>query len=250
MGIYSIYFSPTKGTKKVADLFVHDYGTAEEIDLCKPMAEKRTFFREDVCFFAVPSYGGRVPQTAVERMKNFKGNGAKAVLIVVYGNRHYDDTILELHDVLREKGFCCTAAVAAIAEHSIMRQFAAGRPDQEDREQLMVFAQEIRKKLETPIETEVLVPGKRPYKEYKGVSLQPETTGPCNDCGICVRACPVCAISTGKPGGTDREECISCMRCIQICPSHARNLDETILNSVAEKMSPLFRERKKNELFL
>ncbi len=250
MSIYSIYFSPTQGTKKVTDLLVSEYGELEEIDLCRPIAEKRTFLKEDVCFFGVPSYGGRVPQTAIERMRSFRGNGAKAILVVVYGNRDYDDTILELYDVLKEKGFYCAAAVAAIAEHSIMRQFATGRPDKEDREQLAFFAQEIRKKLKSSVESEITVPGKRPYKEYKGSLLQPETNGPCNDCGICVRACPVCAISSGKPGGTDREECISCMRCIQICPSHARNLDETLLSSVAEKMFPLFQERKKNELFL
>ncbi len=84
---------------------------------------------EDICLVAVPSYGGRVPGLAVSRLRQIKGNSARAVLIAVYGNRAYEDTLVELRDVLEEAGFSCVAAVAAVAEHSIMRQFAAGRPD-------------------------------------------------------------------------------------------------------------------------
>ena len=47
---------------------------------------------------AVPSYGGRVPQVAVDRISEIKGNGAKAVLLCVYGNRAYEDTLTELED--------------------------------------------------------------------------------------------------------------------------------------------------------
>ena len=67
---------------------------------------------------AVPSYGGRVPEIAVSRLKQMKGNGARAVLLVVYGNREYEDTLLELSDVMEAAGFSPVAAVAAVAEHS------------------------------------------------------------------------------------------------------------------------------------
>ena len=78
-----------------------------------------------------------------------KGDGAKAVLIVTYGNRDYDDTFAELQDVLEEAGFVCIAGVAAIAEHSIMRQFAAGRPNEQDEKELAEFAFRIRTAMES-----------------------------------------------------------------------------------------------------
>lgn len=211
---------------------------------------KEKFSKEDVCFVGVPSYGGRVPEIAVERMVNFDGNGAKAIPVIVYGNRAYEDTLIELFDVLKEKGFFCTAAVSAVAEHSIMRQFASGRPDKEDLEELAGFRKKISEKMECSTEKEISVPGNRPYKELKVVPMVPETTGICNDCGLCVKSCPVCAISSGRPGETDVESCISCMRCIQICPNHARSLNPEILLALSEKMAPLFKERKKNEIFL
>ncbi len=65
----------------------------------------------------------------MDRINKIKGNGAKAVAVVVYGNRDYDDTLLELKNVLEENGFVVGAMVAAIAEHSIARNLAAGRPD-------------------------------------------------------------------------------------------------------------------------
>ena len=131
-----------------------------------------------------------------------------------------------------------------------MRQFASGRPDEEDLKELSGFRKKIREKLENRTEEEISVPGNRPYKEFKVVPMVPETTGICNDCGLCVKSCPVCAISSGRPGETDVESCISCMRCIQICPSHARSLNPEMLSALSEKMAPLFKERKKNELFL
>lgn len=46
---------------------------------------------KDVCMISVPSYGGRFPAVAVSRLQQMRGNGASAVLIVVYGNRDYDE---------------------------------------------------------------------------------------------------------------------------------------------------------------
>ena len=68
---------------------------------------------------AVPSYGGRVPGTAAGRLGAIRGNGARAVLVCVYGNRAYEDTLVELQDIAKQAGFRVTAAVAAVAEHSI-----------------------------------------------------------------------------------------------------------------------------------
>lgn len=254
MSIYSIYFSPTQGTKKITNLLADEWKDYQEIDLCEDTSklekEKKIFSEQDVCFFGVPSYGGRVPAVAVERIQNFIGNHAKAILVVAYGNRHYDDTLLELYHILKERDFQCVGAVTAIAEHSIMRQFGAGRPDEEDREQLKQFAKQIKIRVENPVDKEMELCGNIPYKEYHGVPLKPQTKEICNQCSVCANLCPVGAISLKEPNKTDKEKCISCMRCIQICPKHARELDQVMLNGVIEKMKNLFKERKKNELFL
>lgn len=77
---------------------------------------------------AMPSFGGRAPAIAIERLRKIKGNGAKCTLISVYGNRDYEDTLVEMEDAAKECGFQIVAAIAAVAEHSIMPQYASSRP--------------------------------------------------------------------------------------------------------------------------
>ena len=123
MSIYTITFSPTGGTKRAADRLAAALGPCvQEIDLTVPGTDysQFSFCAGDICVVAVPSYGGRVPAAAVSRLAAMEANGAKAVLMAVYGNRAYEDTLLELKETLTQAGFCCAAAVAAIAEHSVM----------------------------------------------------------------------------------------------------------------------------------
>ena len=150
MRICEIIFSPTGGTKKAADML--SQGLSDEI-LTVDLTNSQTDFKqiplapEDTAVIAVPSYGGRVPAPARDRILKLKGNHAKAVLLCVYGNRAYDDTLAELSDLAEQSEFRVVAAVAAVAEHSIARRYAAGRPDAKDQETLRNFAQQIRKKL-------------------------------------------------------------------------------------------------------
>ena len=137
MKLYEIYFSPTGGTKKVSDLICDEWNFEKaEIDLIKRELPAADFNEDDICLIAVPSFGGRVPEPVLRHLSEMRGNRAAAVLTVVYGNRHYDDTLLELKECAQQAGFRCVAAIAAVAEHSIMHQFAAGRPDVKDQEQL------------------------------------------------------------------------------------------------------------------
>ena len=145
------YFSPTGGTKKVADILVKGLGVEfREVDLCREI-EAMELADEDVCLVSVPSYAGRVPGIAIERIKKMTANGAKAILNCVYGNREWEDTLTELQDALEACGFVCVAAVAAVAEHSILRQFAAGRPDGDDAKELTEFAGKIGEKLKAGV---------------------------------------------------------------------------------------------------
>ena len=251
MAYYNVYFSPTGGTKKVADVVTK--GIANDfvnIDLCKDI-EKISLNKSDVCIISVPSFGGRVPAVAVERIKKVSANGAKAVLVCVYGNRAWEDTLTELQDVLESVGFVCVSAICAVAEHSIFRQYATGRPDADDVTELKQFAQQIKQKLDSGVFDKLVLEGSHgSYKVYGGSSFKPVANDDCILCGVCANECPVGAISADNLKGNDNQKCISCMRCVSVCPVKARDFDSAMINAVAQKWGQAFDDRKKNYLFL
>lgn len=253
MKIYEIIFSPTGGTKKVADIISAGVGADS---ICIDLTDKDfdfasvSFGEEDVCIAALPSYGGRIPHIAGERLKQMKGNRARVISVTVYGNRAYDDTMLELQDVLSEAGFCPVAAIAAVAEHSIMHQFAAGRPDAEDRKELTGFADRIRRGIQAGnLRNVPVVPGNRPYRTYGGVPMKPRSGRSCTKCGVCAAKCPVGAIPADMPMSTDHDRCITCMRCIKVCPQKNRSVSKVLVAAGAQKLKKACKDRKKNELF-
>ena len=251
MRFYNIFFSPTGGTEKVADIVAK--GTkldAEEIDLIKEPDKlmKVNFEKEDLCLVAVPSYGGRIPSVVTDMFRNVRVNGTKAILVAVFGNRAIDDTLLELQDVLEASGFVCIAGMEAVAEHSLMHQFGTGRPDQQDERELLEFAAKILQNSET--QRTPAFPGNRPYREYNGVPLKPVANGKCTSCGLCAKECPADAISLDNPKLTDKDKCISCMHCVAICPKKARNCSKFISMIAGEKMKKVCSGRKENKLYL
>lgn len=251
MSTYNVFFSPTGGTKKVADVVCSGIGeNCINVDLSKKV-DKFVLKQNDVCVVSVPSFGGRVPALATENLKNITANGAKAVLVCVYGNRAWEDTLSELQDVAESVGFVVVGGVAAVAEHSIFRQFATGRPDKQDVAELEQFAQQIKQKLDSGVFEKLVLEGSHgSYKPYGGSSFKPTANDECIECGVCATECPVCAIPNDNPKETDVQKCISCMRCISICPVKARGLDKDTINAVAQKMAPAFEGRKKNYLFI
>lgn len=251
MANYNICFSPTGGTEKVADILAKAlHSDWRHIDLCVHV-EPTTLEKEDLCLVSVPSYGGRVPGIALERLAAVTANGAKAVLVCVYGNRAWEDTLTELQDTLERCGFACVAAVAAVAEHSVFRQYAAGRPDVDDAAELAAFAEKIRGKFQAGEFSPLHLEGNHgDYKFYGGVPFKPEGDKKCVRCGLCAASCPVGAIPTEEPNKTDKDKCISCMRCVGLCQQHARDFNALMMKGAGAAMAPKLGGHKANYLFV
>jgi hypothetical protein len=117
-----IYFSPTQTTRKIIEGISQglQFANLEHVNLTLPAAETQKFpvFSDDLALIGSPVYSGRLPAVAISRFRKLKGNGAPAVIVVVYGNRAYEDALLELRDVALEAGFKPIAAGAFIGEHS------------------------------------------------------------------------------------------------------------------------------------
>ena len=252
MKLFEITFSPTGSTAKVADILAKAIGgEVQKVDLTAPDFDgaKVSVSAEDVCIIAVPSYGGLVPATASARLSAIQGSGAKAVLVAVYGNREFEDTLVELQDAAEAAGFKPFAAVAAIAEHSIVRKFAADRPDAEDEAELTAFGRKFAAAVNES-NAPLVLPGNRPYKESKGSAAKPVADESCIQCGLCAEQCPVRAIPADHPEQTDLAACISCMRCANICPVEARHIAPEVAAFVDQFLTKVASERKGNQLFL
>ena len=248
MNIVEIIFSPTGGTEKVAHIIGRHWGeSTAKIDLSNPKIDftKCAISKEDQVLIAMPSFGGRAPAVAIERLKKIAGHGAKCTLVCVYGNRAYEDTLAEMEDAAKESGFRVVAAVAAVAEHSIMPQYAAGRPDASDKKQLEQFAEQIAGKTEAVVS----IPGNRPYKKAGGAGLVPKAGQSCTKCGLCAASCPVQAIDPAN-FTADAKKCISCMRCVKQCPEKARSVNGAIVSIAAMAIKKACSVRKENELYM
>ncbi len=252
MKVYQICFSPTGGVQKAAAQLCRALGDpVEPVDLTDRGLDfgSLRFDPDALAVLAVPSYGGRVPALAAERVRALRAGGTRAVLLCVYGNRAFEDTLVELEDLAREAGFRPIAGAAAIAEHSIARQFAAGRPDAQDLAGLQQAAQQILAKLDAGDDTPPALPGNRPYKKAGG-GMAPQAGEGCVRCGLCAARCPAGAIPAEDPSRTDAARCIGCMRCVGVCPQHARALAPEMLSRVGEMLAKVCAVRREGELFL
>lgn len=248
-----IYFSPTGGTQRVVRTLGKCWETKpQEIDLSDTKKDFGTYHLsgDTFCIIGVPSFGGRVPAAALERITKIRADRSPALITAAYGNRDYEDTLLELKECAEKAGFCVTAAVAAVTEHSIVREYGTGRPDKNDRRQLAEFGKTVRERiLKSDSLTEAGVKGSSPYRKYSGVPLKPKAGKGCTQCGLCARKCPVSAIPVDNCRKTDRETCISCMRCVQICPQKVRSVNGVMQKIARWKLKKVCRVRKQNELY-
>ncbi|MEG0072512.1 MAG: 4Fe-4S binding protein [Raoultibacter sp.] len=253
MKVNRIYFSPTNSTKKVLELISGEWdGEIEDIDISNPHKDYSAycFAENELCLIGVPSFGGRVPAIALERLVSMKASATPTVLVATFGNRAYDDTLLELKDALSSRGFHIVAAIAAATEHSLMHQYGTGRPNADDQKELKTWARRIKDVLAQGANLpEIEVKGTRPYVTYTGLPLNPSAHNRCTQCGVCAAQCPTEAIPSANPKITDKDRCITCMRCVALCPEGARKINPVVLFVAGIKMKKACVEQKPNELF-
>lgn len=245
---YSVFFSPTGKTEKVVKHIGENFYNTENIDLSKPDLSNYAMSADDFCVVGVPSFGGRVPETAAARLQKITGKYTPAFLVVTYGGRAYEDTLKELKDILEKQGLICIGAATMVAEHSIIHQIEAGRPNNEDYTELDQFVPKIKERLQGEISS-IEVPGNTPYKQYNPLPMEISASENCIKCGFCARNCPVGAIPLENPQLTDDEKCISCMRCVTLCPLNARNGNSKKLDMISEKLKKVCQPNKQNEFF-
>lgn len=223
--LHALYFSPSGTTEKTARLIAGSIGMPVEChDITLTAPEALELADDDAVLFAAPVYAGRIPPMAAERLAALKGAGQKAVVVAVYGNRDYDDALLELCDIALGCGFDVVGAGAFIAQHCIFPKVAAGRPDSDDELRIAEFGQLAAEALSCGTSLNLArVKGNRPYKPMGAVPLHPGVDkGRCNGCGRCASQCPAGAIDRTSPQVTDAKRCISCCRCMAVCPNGAR----------------------------
>ena len=245
--LYNLFFSPTGGSKKVASIISDELDKNHiDVDLLLPQ-KALSLTSSDLALFTFPSFGGRCPSIALERIQNIYSRGTKAVLVAVFGNRAIDDTLLEMKNEIEKRGFQIVAAIEAVAEHSLMKIYGIGRPDEEDKLELIDFAKRIKAKKESTLPS---LPGKFPYKVFPGSSIKPLTSDECIDCKLCIKQCPVNAINENNPKLIDKDKCIGCLHCISICPVKAKKLDSDQVQDIQKKLENSCKERKENKLYI
>lgn len=240
-----VYYSPTCTSQKIARAIGDGLRCEHLNEYNITKHDVNVEIKEDsLTVFVFPVYAGRIARTALERIKDIKGNNSLAVIAVVYGNRHYDDALLELRNEITNKGFIPVAGATFIGEHSFSRKdmpVAAGRPDHYDIGMAEHFGKEVMDKISSVKEfTQLNVPGNYPYKELKpSPMIAPTCTDDCSVCGTCIDLCPTSAIHYGESGEivTDVEKCTLCCACVKGCPSNARIFETPFTKMLFENFS-------------
>ncbi|MCG8687624.1 MAG: 4Fe-4S binding protein [Desulfobacterales bacterium] len=264
-----VYFSPTKTTRTIletaANALAERLGLANNavrtIDVTRPahrMSACPQFDDSDIVLLGAPVYAGRLPEDAAEFFKTIKATGTPAALTVLYGNREFEDALLELKDISQDCGFIPVAGSAFIGEHSFSSDdipIAGSRPDKNDLKKAVLFGEKIAALVENeehianigPLD----VPGNFPYKEGmgKGAFEFVQVTADCDNCGTCVTVCPKDAVDEINGYTTVDIRCIFCCACIKACPNQARQIKEGPMRDKARWLNENCSEHKQPETF-
>jgi ferredoxin/flavodoxin len=262
--VYAVYFSPTGTTEKAVIALASGTGMpVEKIDLTEPRVRKalnRTFGKGELVVVGLPVYGGRLPRNLEDFFYGLNGRGTPAIALAMYGNREYDDALIELKVRLEERCFVVKAGAAFIGQHTFSENIAAGRPNENDLAVAAGFGKQILDTISRDISGVLTLKGSypSPLKGYDPSAPGPHPTYPnivteesCTQCGVCAELCPWGAIDKDDVTKIDSVRCLRCFRCIKICPVDAKHVtDEKFLAFIPQFEMRLNAQRREPELFL
>jgi len=267
--VCAMYFSGTGTTEKIVTTIAKKIGTKLEISYNKfdftiknVRNIKKEFTKEDIVVFGVPVIAGRVPNLLLKYLETVKGNEALAVPIVLFGNRNFDDALIELRNILTDNGFIPVAAGAFVGEHSFSNILGMNRPDGKDLAIANDFAIQIAGKIKSKnnLNKVVDVKGKTPIRPYyqprdsKGNPIdirkvKPKTNNLCINCKLCAVLCPLQAINYDNvrevPG-----VCMKCCVCVKKCPTGAKYYDDANYLYHQHELEDQYARRAEPEVFL
>ncbi|MBM9616663.1 4Fe-4S binding protein [Desulfobulbus rhabdoformis] len=257
-----ITFSPTGTTGKIIKSIAEGIAAPQiehmNLTLPQPEPQESGFSSDELALIGAPVYGGRLPLDAIKRFQQLQAKKTPALLVVVYGNRAFEDALLELKELALSLGFLPIAGAAFIGEHSFATRevpIANGRPDEQDTQQAIHLGRKVREKINALQSWEEVkdlpLPGNHPYKERHALNLAPVTKeSACTLCGTCATLCPTGAISIEETAvSTKTEACILCCACIKGCPEQARIWETSTVPDIANKLNANCSERKEPEFF-
>ena len=255
--ITAAYFSPTGTSKRIAraiagamapalNMETADFPLTLPSDRKKPLPD---FGGGGALVLALPVYAGRVPAIAEPIIKKLSGRGAPVVAAAVYGNRDYDDALLEMSDILSARGFQVAAAGAFIGEHSLSKKVGGGRLDAGVLKAAENFGKAAAEKIANNSFGNFEIKGKRPYRERPAAApCAPKTDENCAECMICAQNCPAGVISFENPREIS-EGCLRCCACVKGCPSGSKFFDDEIYAKFKAFLEANCTARKEPELF-
>ncbi len=267
--VYGAYFSGTGTTEKIVRTIGKYLANKIEVDyldwdftLSKARNFEKVFEKQSLVIFATPVIAGRVPNLLLKYLKMIKGKDCLAVPVVVYGNRDYDDALMELRDILKDGEMNIVAGCTFIGEHSFSNELASGRPDKKDLETAEQFSELIYQKIIAgKLEEEVDFPGtQKPYRPYYQPidrhgniidirKVKPKTDRKrCNDCKLCVNICPLNSIEFEDVSNVTGI-CMKCCGCIKKCPQNAKYFDDEGFIYHKEELEAQYAKRKEPEIF-
>ncbi len=270
--VHAVYFSPTGTTRKltltVADGLAKALGRTvcvTDITVPESRAGALHFSQDDIAVIAFPVYAGRLPNLLLPYIKTLRGQDTPALPLVVFGNRDYDDALLELGLLLEDQGFRCFAAAAFVGEHAFSRVLGAGRPDDADLDKASSFAaaaaEKIRSRVFPQSIRELLHENERALKPYYTprdrygnpvniLKVKPKLDAEkCTRCGKCVSLCPLGSIDPEDVADI-RGICMKCGACIKGCPQGARYYDDKGYLYHQHELEELYARRAEPSLFL